>query len=161
MSSNQYKTLISQDMTKKDLIKLIERLDARLKYSQNELKRLRFSRTKRTIKPNDLYSTCEKVANETFNTQINQKSRLKECVNGRMFYYAYLRENTKLSLQGMANTLKCGHDHATVLNALWKHEDYVEIDKTYAKDYKEYCEKVQSLLNNSHLSYLEDVINPS
>lgn len=148
-------------MTKKELIGIIERLEVRLKKYQNDLRRFRFSETKRRIKPTDLYTTCEKVANETFNTQITYKSRIRECINGRMFYYAYLRENTHLSLQAMANTLKCGHDHASVLNSLWKHEDYMKIDKNYQKDYKEYCDKVQILLNNAHLTYLEDVINPS
>jgi chromosomal replication initiation ATPase DnaA len=79
------------------------------------------------------------IINRHFNCNIEIMKRDAELVKGRQFYYAIMRSQTPFSLKRIS---LCHQDHATVLNALKKFDDFIRIDKKYKKDYEKIISKI-------------------
>ncbi len=63
-------------------------------------------------------------------------------VQGRFFFYRYMRQHTTLSLKVLA-TFICNHDHSTVIYALKKFDDLYNTDKQFRHDYNEIINKIE------------------
>lgn len=91
-----------------------------------------------------------------FYGDISLKSRKREMVQGRQFFYNYVRLNTKLSLSEMSHRLcqmslnphglKNIQDHSTVIHALEEFEKFYIMDKKYKAQYDEFINKLESEL---------------
>jgi len=120
----------------------------RLKEENAELKRqITYLRKKiRTLLGNDIRSDVEKikeVVNRYFNLEIDTRSRQAELIKARCVYFAFLRNNTDLSLKGIARTLELNFDHSTIIFQLKQHENFMLFSKQYKRQYNE----VESLIN--------------
>lgn len=63
-------------------------------------------------------STARDIINKHFKVSISEKSRKREVVMARQFYYKWIKENTNLSLGSMGKTLKLKQDHSSVIHAI-------------------------------------------
>jgi len=88
------------------------------------------------------------VLNQMFKTDIAKNSRNETVIKGRQFFYFYMKNNTKLSLQAISKKL-IAQDHSTVINAIKRFEEYSDYDKVYVSEYKQFEENVQSILNRN------------
>ena len=128
-----------------DQKRTIERLlseNARLRYSLNKYKAQEVQEVTSTI------DVVRVVINKHFNIDINFKIQKSEYVDGRRMYYHWLKNNTSMSLDSIANTLDLNQDHSTVIHALQMHEDLIETDKYYKEQFKEVMCKISTELDN-------------
>ena len=79
----------------------------------------------------------KKIVCEFHGVDIEVKCRKTEYKIARVMYYAILRTSTHWSLKKICSTLKLNQDHATLINALQNHYDYMDMDKYY---FRQYCE---------------------
>jgi len=79
----------------------------------------------------------KKIVCEFHGVDIEVKCRKTEYKIARVMYYAILRTSTHWSLKKICSTLKLNQDHATLINALQNHYDYMDTDKYY---FHQYCE---------------------
>lgn len=114
---------------------------------QRELNRLKNEFAPKMMVTDSLSDIVKSVANKFYKTNIDIKSRNSEIVAGRMLYYAWMRKYTDLSLKAIARTLNVMADHSTVIHSLRLHEDYLEIDKRYQKEWQQFCNEVEMLRN--------------
>lgn len=70
---------------------------------------------------------------------IEGRQRLRKYVDARMVYCALCKIHTRLSLSAIAQNIG-NRDHATIINALEKHADMMETDKSYRRTFQ-ICEK--------------------
>lgn len=86
---------------------------------------------------------ARQVIEHYFNLNLEVKSRKRKAVIARQFYYYWMRSNTFLSLQGIANSLKYLHqDHSTVVHAINDFKDKSIVEKEYRKQWKEVLELI-------------------
>jgi chromosomal replication initiation ATPase DnaA len=91
---------------------------------------------------NMLADTLLNAINEYYHIDIKSHSRERNFVQGRFFFYKYMREHTTLSLKVLA-TFICNHDHSTVIYALKKFDDLHKTDRQFRQDYNEIISKIQ------------------
>jgi len=75
------------------------------------------------------------LVEEYFNVKINKNTRRREYVEARAIYYNILRENFRYSLTQIGETMN--KDHATVLYAINKINDWYETDLRFRNDYNQ------------------------
>ena len=114
---------------------------------QRELNRLKAEFYPQAILTDNISNIVKGVANKFYKTNIDMKCRNREVVNGRMLYYAWMRKHTDLSLKAIARTLNVMADHSTLLSSLRKHDDYLTVDKSYQKEWQQFCNEVDMLRN--------------
>lgn len=121
--------------------------EARLHYKA--LKELKYNdETKQEIKAkifvdyNMLAENLMNIINEYYQIDIRSTSRERNYVQGRFFFYRYMRTHTTLSLKVLA-TFICNHDHSTVIHALKKFEDLHNTDKQFRHDYNQIISKIE------------------
>lgn len=73
--------------------------------------------------------------NQFFCVDINLRSRKREVVIARQMYYRFMKNATDLSIQFIAKTLACGHDHSTVLHSLQEFDYKYEVEKKYRQQW--------------------------
>ena len=78
------------------------------------------------------YSDLVQVFNQFFCLDMHIRLRTREIVIARQMYYKFLSIHTELSLQSMARTLMCGHDHSTIIHALDEFDNKIKIERPYA-----------------------------
>jgi chromosomal replication initiation ATPase DnaA len=91
---------------------------------------------------NMLADTLLNTINEYYHIDIKSNSRERNFVQGRFFFYKYMREHTTLSLKVLA-TFICNHDHSTVIYALKKFDDLHKTDRQFRQDYNEIISKIE------------------
>ena len=75
----------------------------------------------------------KEIVEDYYKLKIDSKTRQRKYVEARAVYYKLLRENSRMSLQAIGNTMK--RDHATVLHSLRQIKDWLEYDKELKRDY--------------------------
>lgn len=86
----------------------------------------------------------KKMVNAFHNVDIDTKCRKHEFKIARMQYYAILRTSTHWSLKKICSTLRLNQDHATLINSLNNHTDYMDTDKYY---FHQFCALVNKINN--------------
>ncbi len=82
-----------------------------------------------------------------FSNKDNNKIRLREYVEARMFYFSITREITRLPLAVIGKTIKPHKDHATVLHNCNTLKNYLETDARIKLLYKDVLSLVLKKLN--------------
>lgn len=82
---------------------------------------------------------------------IEGKSRIRKVVDARRLYSGLLRYVFKLTYQDIAFILK--KNHATIIHSIQQHDIFVDILKSYKKNYKE----IETLLFNDDNYYIHEV----
>lgn len=113
-----------------------------LKEENAELKRqITYLKKKlRATQGHDIKSEVEKIkeiVNNYFNVEIDTRARFAELVKARCMYFAYLRNNTEMSLKGIARTLDLNFDHSTIIFANKQHDGFMNFNKQYIRQYNE------------------------
>ena len=75
----------------------------------------------------------KEIVEDYYKLKIDSKTRQRKYVEARAVYYKLLRENSRMSLQAIGNTMN--KDHATVLHSLRQIKDWLEYDKQLKRDY--------------------------
>lgn len=75
----------------------------------------------------------KEIVEDYYKLKIDSKTRQRKYVEARAVYYKLLRENSRMSLQAIGNTMN--KDHATVLHSLRQIKDWLEYDKELKRDY--------------------------
>jgi hypothetical protein len=131
-----YKTLLNDHQT------------LRTKYVQvsneNKLLKAKIERPVRQDVGADIQKVKDVINNE-FGLDIDVQIRRRDVIDARSMYYRYLRDNTLMSLQKIAGTLAMNHNHATLYNALNKHDDNMNYDKVYRGKYEIILTKIAEL----------------
>ncbi len=143
-NNKQIESLRSRLATSESKNRSLQETNTRL---QRELNRLKNEFAPKMIITDSISDIVKSVANKFYKTNIEIKCRNSEVVAGRMLYYAWMRKYTELSLKSIARTLNTMADHSTVIHALRLHEDYLEIDKRYQKEWQQFCNEVEMLRN--------------
>jgi chromosomal replication initiation ATPase DnaA len=91
---------------------------------------------------NMLADTLLNTINEYYHIDIKNLSRERNFVQGRFFFYKYMREHTTLSLKVLA-TFICNQHHSTLIYALKKYEDLYKIDRQFRNEYNEIISKIE------------------
>jgi chromosomal replication initiation ATPase DnaA len=91
---------------------------------------------------NMLADTLLNAINEYYHIDIKSNSRERNFVQGRFFFYKYMREHTTLSLNVLATFISNQH-HSTVIYALKKFDDLHKTDRQFRQDYNEIISKIQ------------------
>jgi chromosomal replication initiation ATPase DnaA len=91
---------------------------------------------------NMLAETLLNTINEYYHIDIKVLSRERNYVQGRFFFYKYMREHTTLSLNVLATFISNQH-HSTIIYALKKFEDLHKTDRQFRQDYNEIISKIQ------------------
>jgi len=131
-----YKTLLNDHHT------------LRTKYVQasneNKLLKAKIERPLRQDVGADIQKVKDVINNE-FGLDIDVQIRRRDVIDARSMYYRYLRDNTLMSLQKIAGTLAMNHNHATLYNALNKHDDNMNYDKVYRGKYEIILQKIKDV----------------
>jgi len=127
----------------KSLLKDYENLEARYRQLKTEHKAIlvKFEKPK-LEKQNDHVERVKEVVNEYFNTDISIKIRKQEFVIGRAIYSAILFKTTSMLHGQIAKTLDL--DRSTIYNSMSNHEDWIEFDKVYKKDYETILRQIEN-----------------
>lgn len=144
MTEKQIESLRSRLATAESKNRSLMETNSRL---QRELNRLKGEFFPKMIITDSLSDIVKSVANKFYKTNIDIKCRNSEVIAGRMLYYAWMRKHTDLSLKSIARTLNTMADHSTILWSLRKHEDYLEIDKRYQKEWEQFCNEIDMIRN--------------
>jgi chromosomal replication initiation ATPase DnaA len=91
---------------------------------------------------NMLADTLLNAINDYYHIDIKGHSRERNFVQGRFFFYKYMREHTTLSLKVLATFISNQH-HSTVIYALKKFDDLHKTDRQFRQDYNEIISKIQ------------------
>jgi chromosomal replication initiation ATPase DnaA len=91
---------------------------------------------------NMLAETLLNTINEYYHIDIKVLSRERNYVQGRFFFYKYMREHTTLSLNVLATFISNQH-HSTIIYAIKKFEDLHKTDRQFRQDYNEIISKIQ------------------
>jgi chromosomal replication initiation ATPase DnaA len=91
---------------------------------------------------NMLADTLLNTINEYYHIDIKSHSRERNFVQGRFFFYKYMREHTTLSLKVLATFISNQH-HSTLIYALKKYEDLYKIDRQFRNEYNEIISKIE------------------
>jgi chromosomal replication initiation ATPase DnaA len=89
-----------------------------------------------------LADTLLNTINEYYHIDIKNLSRERNFVQGRFFFYKYMREHTTLSLKVLATFISNQH-HSTLIYALKKYEDLYKIDRQFRNEYNEIISKIE------------------
>ncbi len=84
------------------------------------------------------------LVEEEFKVQIIRKTRRREYVEARAMYYKLLLDKKNMTLTEIAKTLN--KNHATVLNAKRKLNDWMETDSNIASVYKALEKRVDAMI---------------
>jgi chromosomal replication initiation ATPase DnaA len=114
--------------------------------NENKLLKAKIERPLRQDVGADIQKVKDVINNE-FGIDIDVQIRRRDVIDARSMYYRYLRDNTLMSLQKIASTLAMNHDHATLYNALNKHDDNMNYDKVYKAKYEIILAKIEQLKN--------------
>ena len=91
---------------------------------------------------NMLADTLLNTINDYYHIDIKSHSRERNFVQGRFFFYKYMREHTTLSLNVLSTFIFNQH-HSTVIHALKKFDDLHKTDRQFRQDYNEIISKIQ------------------
>lgn len=130
----------------------LEQINTAIEINQNRLNRLYKAKSEAIFDPD--YNVSERLIltiNQILRVEIREDRRLMEQVNGRQYYYQFMRTNTKLSLKRISQLLvesspdgkaykHHAQDHTTVMHALEQFEYRYKFEKQYAKEYNYICE---------------------
>ncbi len=86
----------------------------------------------------------KEIVEDYYKLKIDSKTRQRKYVEARAVYYKLLRENSRMSLQAIGNTMK--RDHATVLHSLRQIKDWLEYDKEIKRDYNTINSRLQDAM---------------
>jgi hypothetical protein len=86
----------------------------------------------------------KEIVEDYYKLKIDSKTRQRKYVEARAVYYKLLRENSRMSLQAIGNTMK--RDHATVLHSLRQIKDWLEYDKELKRDYNTINNRLQDAM---------------
>ena len=112
--------------------------------NENKLLKAKLERPVRQDVGADIQKVKDVINNE-FGVDIDVQIRQRDVIDARSMYYRYLRDNTLMSLQKIASTLETNHNHATLYNALNKHDDNMNYDKIYRGKYETILKKIAEL----------------
>jgi chromosomal replication initiation ATPase DnaA len=130
----------------------LEQINTAIHINQNRLNRLYKAKSEAIFDPD--YNVSERLINtinELLRIDIREDRRLLEQVNGRQYYYQFMRYNTKLSLKRISKLLVESspdgkgykhhpQDHTTIIHALEQFEFRYKFEKQYAKEYNRISE---------------------
>jgi chromosomal replication initiation ATPase DnaA len=91
---------------------------------------------------NMLADTLLNTINDYYHIDIKSHSRERNYVQGRFFFYKYMRQHTTLSLKVLATFISNQH-HSTLIYALKKYEDLYKIDRQFRNEYNEIISKIE------------------
>lgn len=108
-------------------------------------------------------SKVQEIINSHFGVDISVKTRKREVVQARQFYYKWLKVNTNLSLLSMGKTLPLKQDHSTIHNALDAFEDNMDTYPQIDVEWDSVNEKIMEGLKTEKQKQLEraEAFNPS
>ncbi len=86
----------------------------------------------------------KEIVEDYYKLKIDSKTRQRKYIEARAVYYKLLRENSRMSLQAIGNTMK--RDHATVLHSLRQIKDWLEYDKELKRDYNTINSRLQDAM---------------
>lgn len=86
----------------------------------------------------------KEIVEDYYKLKIDSKTRQRKYVEARAVYYKLLRENSRMSLQAIGNTMN--KDHATVLHSLRQIKDWLEYDKQLKRDYNTINSRLQDTM---------------
>jgi chromosomal replication initiation ATPase DnaA len=112
--------------------------------NENKLLKAKIERPLRQDVGADIQKVKDVINNE-FGVDIDVQIRQRDVIDARSMYYRYVRDNTLMSLQKIAGTLAMNHNHATLYNALNKHDDNMNYDKVYRAKYEIILTKIERL----------------
>lgn len=129
-----------------------EQINTAIQINQNRLNRLYKAKSEAIFDPD--YNISERLINtinEVLRIDIRIDKRLMELVNGRQYYYQFMRANTKLSLKRIAKLLvesspnskeykRHPQDHTSVMHSLREFDNRYRFEKQYAKEYNRISE---------------------
>ena len=126
----------------KELKKEFENLEIRYKKLKTEHSAIlaKFDKPK-TEKQNDHVQNVKDTINSYFGIDINIKIRKQEFVIGRAIYSAILFKTTSMLHGQIAKTLNL--DRSTIYNSMKNHEDWIDFDKTYKRDYETILRQIE------------------
>jgi chromosomal replication initiation ATPase DnaA len=137
----------------KETLKTMEYRMARLKNDNRALKyqndnlKLKLKRETEEMPLVSLSDIVKDVINKMYNVNIDYKTRQRTTVQARMMYYAYMRKNTLMSLKEICYTIGFNPHHSTLLFALKTHNDLLEYNKKYIKEWVEFSENIKVKLS--------------
>lgn len=126
----------------KALLKEHENLEARYKQLKTNHKALlvKFEKPK-LEKQNDYVMKVKEHIDNYFDIDIFIKIRKQEFVIGRAIYSAILFKTTSMLHGQIAKTLNL--DRSTIYNSMKNHEDWIDFDKTYKRDYETILKQIE------------------
>jgi chromosomal replication initiator protein len=80
--------------------------------------------------------------NEYYHIDIKHLVRDRNYVQGRFYFYKYMRDHTTLSLKVLGELIG-NHHHSTVIHALKTFDDLYKTDRQFRHDYNEIISKIQ------------------
>lgn len=96
-----------------------------------------------------LYVVCPEVFGISFN-QIKVKGRKPPIPDFRKMICKYLRENTKYSLEEIAQIVSNHYKHDSVIAAIKRLEQLIEVEPATAEKYQLFEEKMNKTLKNRY-----------
>jgi len=109
---------------------------------RREINVLKTEQQKLFLVPTEASIHAMGVINGFFAIDINERTRTELVTRGRMMYYAFLRQNTKMSLKEIGNTIATKADHSTILHAISQHDKFYSIEKKYKAEFDKICETI-------------------
>jgi len=94
------------------------------------------------------------VVCQFYGIDIHSKTRQRDYVMGRAMYYKLLRDNTKMSLQGIANAFN--KNHATALHSIRQLEGFMEFDYHLRAEYLEINNEFIKSLDSALLTLIDE-----
>lgn len=130
-----YKTLLNDHNNLK--IKCVKLTNENLALSN------RINRPKRERQSEEI-EIIKDIINDYFEVDIDTKVRKREFIIARVVYYNVLIKTTQMSFTKIVKTLDIGQDRSTVYNAVKNHEDWLEVDKKYKRDWEEILRQIEN-----------------
>jgi hypothetical protein len=94
------------------------------------------------------------VVCEFYGIDIHKNSRRRDYVMGRAMYYKILRDNTRMSLETIADTF--GKHHATAIHSIKQLQGFMSYDYSLNADYLEINNQFVNLLDKSLLTLISE-----
>lgn len=93
--------------------------------------------------------TIKELVSNYFNLDITRKTRKKEYVEARAFYYRLMRQYTRLSLQEIGSSVN--RDHASVLHGMKSLYNWMQTDRRLKNNYNVLNSQIKSLEKESEV----------
>lgn len=145
-SQNRQRYLTPQQYFKKinDYKRQVERLQSDNQKLRHSLSK--FMKFEVALKSSKI-ETVKSVINQYYSIDMECKVRDEDYVKGRRIYYVWLRKNTSMPYSAIAKTLSLKQDHSSIIHSINQHEDYIETDKLYLKEFNEIMSLIDSVLS--------------